>query len=399
MLERIIFNILAFYLFIYIFFKMIRKNDTIYITVLILQAIGISIGFIELIKNTYYGILPRIITYIISVILPFIIIFLERKGYNFSEYIYMAIAKICEITNNKKTAKRLLLNLVNKYPESYYGHKLLAEMYEKEGGLRKAVDEYVKVIDINKKDYNSYYKIAVLLNDFNKKDEAIEMLTNLVNKKPDFYKASELLGTLLCDKENFKEAINVYMNALRYNPNNYEIYYNLGIAYTRLNDFQNAKACYEKAAEINAILYNGKYCLGMIALLYNDIDEAEEYFNEAIKSEDVEASSFYHLSRIAVLKGEKEKAINYLNTAIDMEPKYAQKAVADPVFIPIQRYIHIPQNLKNDEEKKTNLKPREKKAIEHLEKTYYLVGKISKNDMKKIRIMDEKDKNNEREKE
>ncbi len=105
----------------------------------------------------------------------------------------MAIAKICEITNNKKKAKRLIINLVNKYPESYHGHKFLAEMYEREGGIRKAIDEYVKVIDINKKDYNSYYKIAVLLNDFNKKDEAIEMLTNLVNKKPDFYKASELL--------------------------------------------------------------------------------------------------------------------------------------------------------------------------------------------------------------
>ncbi len=189
------------------------------------------------------------------------------------------------------------------------------------------------------------------------------------------------------------------MNVLKYNPENYEIYYNLGIAYTRLNDFQNAKACYEKAAEINAILYNGKYCLGMIALLYNDIDEAEKYFNEAIKSEDVEAKSFYHLSRIAVLKGEKEKAINYLNTAIDMEPEYAQRALADPVFIPIQRYIHISQKNENTVEKETNMKPREEKAIEHLEKTYYLVGKISKNDIKKVRLIDEKDRYNEREKE
>lgn len=193
LLERIIFNILAFYLFVYIFFKIIKKNDTIYITVLILQALGIGIEFVELIENTYYGMAVRIITYMIAIIIPAIIIVFERKGYNFSEYIYMAIAKICEITNNKKTAKRLMLNLVNKYPESYYGHKALAEMYEREGGLRKAVDEYVKVIDVNKKDYNSYYKIAVLLNDFDKKDEAIEMLTNLVNKKPDFYKASELL--------------------------------------------------------------------------------------------------------------------------------------------------------------------------------------------------------------
>lgn len=189
------------------------------------------------------------------------------------------------------------------------------------------------------------------------------------------------------------------MNALKYNPDNYEIYYNMGIAYTRLNDFQNAKACYEKAAEINAVLYNGKYCLGLISLLYNDIDEAEKYFNEAIKSEYAEAKSFYQLSRIAVLKGQKEKAINYLNIAIDMQPEFAEKALGDPVFIPIQRYIHIPQNIEKDEEKQIDIKVREEKAIEHLEKTYYLVGKISKNDIKKIKIIDEKEKYNEREKE
>ena len=46
MLERIIFNILAFSLFTIIFFKMIRKNDTNYIAILILEALGIAIGFI-----------------------------------------------------------------------------------------------------------------------------------------------------------------------------------------------------------------------------------------------------------------------------------------------------------------------------------------------------------------
>ena len=53
-------------------------------------------------------------------------------------------------------AKSILVKLVTKYPESYLGHKLLAECYEKEGGMRKAIDEYVTAVDINKKDYKSY---------------------------------------------------------------------------------------------------------------------------------------------------------------------------------------------------------------------------------------------------
>ena len=48
MLEKLIFNILAFSLFIIVFFKIIRKNDTNYISILILEAIGIAISFIEI---------------------------------------------------------------------------------------------------------------------------------------------------------------------------------------------------------------------------------------------------------------------------------------------------------------------------------------------------------------
>ena len=40
---------------------------------------------------------------------------------------------------------------MEKYPETYKGHILLAKIYEKEGGTRKAIDEYVKAVDSNKK--------------------------------------------------------------------------------------------------------------------------------------------------------------------------------------------------------------------------------------------------------
>ncbi len=43
-IEKIIFNLLAFTLFIIIFFKMIKRNDTTYLDILILQFIGIAIN-------------------------------------------------------------------------------------------------------------------------------------------------------------------------------------------------------------------------------------------------------------------------------------------------------------------------------------------------------------------
>lgn len=389
MLERIIFNILAFSLFVIVFFKMIRKNDTNYVIVLVLEALGIAIGFIELLVENYFGLFMRILTYIISVVIPITIIILEKYNFEFSESVYIALAKICLFINNNKNAKMLLIKATELNVESARVHRLLAEIYEKEGGMRKAIDEYVKVIDISKQDYDSYYRIAFLLEKLGKKEESIEMLNNLIKKKPDYYEASELLGKLLCDQENFKDAISVYMNALKYNPNSYEIYYNLGIAYTRLNDFGNAKICYEKAAEINSMIYNGYYNLGMISMLYDDLDEAEKYFHQAVEGKDVEADSYYNLSRIYAIKGEKEKSINYLNLAVELKADLAKKALADPIFIPIQRFI--PQNLNLQEIEESKMSIKELKTKEHLEQTYYIAGKISKNEYKKMNTFKDKD--------
>jgi len=383
LIERMLFNLLAFSLFVYTFFKMIKDNDSNYVVLLCMQALGITVAFIELLTGRYYGNIIRSLTYLMSVVIPGLIVFLEHKGINFIELIYILISKILVVFKNNKLAKKILIVLVSHYPKSNLGHKMLAEIYEKEGGIRKAIDEYVKVIDINKKDYDAYYKIAFLLEGLNKKEEAIEMLNNLIRIKPEYYKASELLGRLLCDKEQYKEALNVYMNALKYDTGNYDIYYDMAIAYTKLNDFQNAKICYEKAAQINSLLYNAHYSLGQIALIFDDIEEAEKYFLESIKGEEVEAKSYFYLSRIYILKGEKEKAINYLNLAIELDDSLSKKALEDPVFIPIKGFVRTSKNNYKIEGKK-KLSPKEEKVQKHLEDTYYLAQNLSNNDIKKM---------------
>lgn len=403
LIEKIIFNLLAVVLFIIIFFKIISKNDTGYVYFLILQFIGIAIGFFEIVLSKTFSIYIKTIAYFLSIIIPILIIILEKNNINFLEYIYVWLAKILKHANKSK-AKKILINLVTKYPNSYLGHKMLAGIYVKEGGRRKAIDEYVKVIDINKKDFDSYYEIASLLNELDKKQESIQMLTTLVNKKPDYYKASILLGGLLCEKEKFKDALNIYQNALKYDPTNYEIYYNMGIAYTRLNDFKNAKECYNMAAEINCEAYSAYYNLGIICLMFGDINDAKEYFYKCTQGEAVEARGYYNLARISIINGEKENAINYLNQAIELNAKLSYKALEDNLFIPIKKYIHIPHNIENIEEKtnKQKLTPKELKAQEHLEKTYEIVGTLSKNEIKKMNSFKEnridfKDRNLERE--
>jgi len=375
--EKIIFNVLALFLFVLIFVMLIKKNDTNYVGLLILQAIGISINFIEILTLLYANAIIRIIMYVLAIILPIMVILAERKGHNYSEKVSEYKAKFYLSFKDEQDAVDELIKMVTKYPDSYIGHKMLAQIYEKQGGMRKAIDEYVKAIDCKKDDYDSYYKVAFLLYDLGQKDESRTMLENLLRNKPDYTNASCLLGDILCEQDSFKEAINVYTDALKYSEHNYELYYGLGMAYTRLNDFQNAKICYDKAATINSELYYAKYNLGQIALVFRDIEMAEKYFTECIYSEELEAMAYFELSKIYMLKGERDKAITFVNKSIELDISFKHKADEEPIFIPIKAYIVLPTDTSEQKEAKKKLKKKIRKNIDYLEKTYLVVENLN----------------------
>lgn len=385
--EQAIFTFISFAIFVYMFFKMIKSNDTSYVIILILEAIGIALNFVEVLFGIKLNTLFIIIKYILALLLPIIIIALERRNISLFGFINITKAKIYVAFGNTKKAKESLISLLDKNPNNYQAHVLLAEVYEKEGGMRKAIDEYVQAIDINKQDYNSYYKVAELLNQLDKKQEASEMLSSLLSKKPDMYEASILLGEILIDSEKYKEAANVLQEALRYNPVSFELNYNLGIAYTMLNDFQSAKICYEKAAEINTLAHVAKYSLAEIALIYKDLEEAEKKFLEAIEEEELSADAYYELSKINLLKGDKDTAIKYVNVAIDIDSKkIVGKVKKDPIFIPIMSKISMPFNLENsNEEKEAKLEEKEIKSKEHLEEMAEITRNLGYNDIKLLK--------------
>ena len=394
--EKIIFSLVAFGFFVIIFFKMITKNDKVYTILLIIQAIGIALNFIGIVLSFNFNITIKGIIYLIAIIIPLIVVVMEIKLKKaFPEEIRIFIAKIALKFKNNKLAKKILLDIVKKYPESYNGHKYLAEVYEKEGGMRKAIDEYVRAVDLNKKDYDSYYRISFLLNELGQKDDAKVMLENLLSKKPEYVNATLLLGDIQCDKGEYKEALNTYSRGLKYSPNNYELLYSIGIAYTMLNDFQNAKTYYEKAATINNLLFKAYYDIAKINLISNELDDAERYFTRVLDDEELEADAYYHLGKIAMLRGDYVNAVKFVNLAIQIDKRYAKIATEEDLFIPVASKFDFPiiEEEVEEEKEKSNLSEKEKRVKEHLEKTYEVVDMLSISRTRKPKINDEKEIN------
>ncbi len=367
MIEKLFFNMLATVLFIIVFFIMARRNNTTYISLLVVQAIGIAINFLEINFNIFVQWPFKVIEYIFSIILPIIILFLERKKIiKFPEIIALIMNKYYIAIKDDEKNKKMLLKLINKDQNSILAHKLLAKAYEREEKAEFAIDEYLRVLDLNNEDSKIYFKLSSLYESINKDEDAITILNNLLYQKPDCYKASIMLGDILYKTEQFKKAIEVYTDALKYNVNDYDLYYNLGMVYIRLNDFSNAEICYKKAAEINTKLYNGYYMLGKLSLMSNDIGEAEKYFIESLSGEEVEANSYFELAKIYMLKNEREKSVTFLQKAIELDVKYVNLAKKEPIFIPIKQYIKAPENIEYVEN--TNRKTLSKKESDLIEK-------------------------------
>lgn len=154
MIFKIIFNILAVTLFITMFFKMIKKNNTQYLYLLVIQFIGILLNFVELILATSFNIVLKIFIYVLSIIIPGIILLLEHKqNMDFPEMLNIILAEWMIHLGKKDNAKKYLLILINKYPENFMGHKLLAEIYEKEGKISNAISEYLSTIEIRPQNF------------------------------------------------------------------------------------------------------------------------------------------------------------------------------------------------------------------------------------------------------
>ena len=379
MLEKVTFFIFASIMFVVMFLKVIRRKDSIYVYLLGLNFIGILIRFVELSNNLAFNFTLVSVCYIISIIIPFIIMILEFRNIYIQEQYVVTKAKILLKLGQNAKARRLLINYIDKHPDSYFSHRLLASIYEKEGKYEAAIDEYVLVVELNKKDYDSYFEIAVLLNQTEKSNEAKKMLQNLLDKKPEYYQASELLGSILYEQELFKEAVNVYMQALKFNPDRYELYYGLGMAYTRLNDFQTAKEYYDKAAKINSMLFHARVNIAQIMLIAGELDEAEERFIECLDDKDSEPDAYFYLAIIAMLKGEIDRAVSYVNIAIELDSRMYKRVCKQDVFLPIMDQIRTTKTVK----RKYHFTIQELKTKKHLDDTISLINSL-KSEGKKL---------------
>lgn len=378
MVEKLIFNLIAIGLFIVVFFIMAKKNDTNYLYLLFVEMIGITINFLEQVTPVFNSIGFKIIQYLFAIIIPVIILLLDRRNISFSEII---VCSKCYFIKDDKKKKEILATFTKKYSKSFNAHKMLEKLYEKSGEYEKALLEQYKILELNPGAVHETYKVAELLNKLNKPKEAEKVLRQIIRTTPQYVNSNRLLAQIMYSQQNYKEAARLINDALIKNPNDYTLYYDLGMVSIGLSDFQTAKYAYEEAAKLNTKLHNSFYTLGQIALASNDIIEAEKYFNKTIQYPELEAVSYYELAKISMIKNNKEGALEYIKKAINIKQDYHKVVLKEDVFNPIKQKISEIEEKevidKKESKREENLTELEKTTREKLNNTIAVVEKLS----------------------
>lgn len=387
MIEKIIFNVLAFSLFTVMFFKLIKKNDTSYVYLIVLQFIGITVNFFELVMGKSFGAIAKIFMYITAIFMPVLVIVIEKiKKIELFDVLYYILAKSLMSVGRYNDARKYLIHIIKRDKNNEKAHELLAKVYEKLEKYDLALEEYQIVCEINSKNYEAMLSMGEINNRIGRKKEAIVVLADLLKRKPDYYEASMLLGNIYYYEEAYKESTMIYMSALRYRPDSYELNYYIGMSFTMLNDFNRAKEFYKKAATINSNLYHARFSIGQIELIAGEIENAKMEFMQCINIEELETEAYYYIARIAMINGNLEQAQNYANIAIEENPLMYDRMAEENIFSPIIEKIHKPQNGSKRKTEK-EITQREKMIDIHLHEMTNLVGKLSNNDLDMIENM------------
>lgn len=379
MIELIIFGIISLILFTYIAKRSLEIRSYVSNIILILNIVGIIIMPLIYVKTNKIYMVSRIISLILGIILPIVIIIIEYlTKASYDEKIILYIAEFYEFTKNRKKAKDIIVKYLEKYDDSYLLHKKLATIYEKEGGTRKAIDEYVEAVSIKGTDYESYFRVIELLEYLDKKDEAITLIERLLKVYKRYPKAYIMYANLILEKGNLKEVAKIYEEGLSYNKESKEIMYNLASIYVRLNEYSLAKKNLESIFKLDKKSHIVCLNLAQIAMIEREYSEAKMYLDIAKKEKEIEDIVYYEIAKINVLERKEEEAISNLNKALEINSNIIVKINATEIFKEIRH--HTIMKVELIQRKRVEIEEKYVDTINMLEEALELIMIMDKNE-------------------
>ncbi|MDO8137324.1 MAG: tetratricopeptide repeat protein [Candidatus Brocadiales bacterium] len=161
-------------------------------------------------------------------------------------------------------------------------HFNLGVSYQKQGNIRKAIEEYEKVLELDPYNAEAHNNLGIIYKEKGDLDKAVEHYQLVISLNPGMEEARNNLGVIHYLRGNPRAAELEYEKVLKINPDNLVGRINLGIVYKAQKLERKAIDTFEKVLAMDPFYPEAHYNL---AILYEELGHLEKaiwYYNRFI---------------------------------------------------------------------------------------------------------------------
>jgi tetratricopeptide (TPR) repeat protein len=165
----------------------------------------------------------------------------------------------------------------------------------------------------------SLYVDAMMLNDLNDREKAIQKLNQAVELDPEFALAFSLKGDILQDMEEFEDSADAYERATELDPWSFKDFFNLGKVCQAIKQFARAVRAYVAACSLDPQHYPAHLGAAQCYFQLKELDDAMAYAEMAKELAPDQAEPEQLLGDIFEEQKDHTQAINAYRRALELE--------------------------------------------------------------------------------
>lgn len=196
-------------------------------------------------------------------------------------------------------------------------HKYLGIMLLEKGKIDDAIERFMKSIDINPTDADTFVNLGVCFHKMNNLKRAVKDYRKAVELDPRNLVALKNLALLYYDSEQIREAVEIYEMVMKLEPNSKTVYKTLAHAYRRIGEIEKAIDMYKKHLENSpedpeallnvAVSYFEKERLIKAIEIFNNLSKVDKSYTNMCN---------FYLSKIYQKNGQITKALDFIRKMV-----------------------------------------------------------------------------------
>jgi uncharacterized protein (TIGR02466 family) len=210
-----------------------------------------------------------------------------------------------------EVAEKIAKNLIEKHPNAFMLHHILALSLDGQQKFSEAIDSYKNAIHLDPKKPDLYFNLGIIHSNLNQFDEAITAYQQAITLKANFFEAHGNLGTVLQRLGQLDEAIASYKKGLNINPQDARAHFNLGTALRDKGSLAEAISSYKKAIALFPNYTDAYNNLGETLRDHGDMDAAVKNYQEALSRNADHPNANYNMGEFLYLAKKYSEAAEF----------------------------------------------------------------------------------------